>query len=215
MAPGMQSLRAAWDFWRPVMLVLPVPTALLTPFIQQSPTESISRSNVQLDFILSFLISSKLDFFPHGRIHCRPFAACALPHQMPFCQTAPLLPSVTQQQCVMEYWWEGSTSAIIQLLLVPGMPCSVFTSEWLFFFCLWTLPARCNFRLSFLCACVLPIFLWSLGIIFLDKGEWFYPVKLFAQLEVLNNSPTVMRGKRKGSCLAGTLNRPSELGRAP
>jgi len=29
---------------------------------------------------------------------------------MPFCQTAPLLPSVTQQQTVMDYWWDGSTS---------------------------------------------------------------------------------------------------------
>ena len=30
-----------------------------------------------------------------------------------FCQTAPLLPSVTRQQHVMEYWWEGSTSTAI------------------------------------------------------------------------------------------------------
>ena len=28
---------------------------------------------------------------------------------MPLCQTAPLLPSVTWQQNIMEYWWEGST----------------------------------------------------------------------------------------------------------
>jgi len=32
---------------------------------------------------------------------------------MPFCQTAPLLPSVTQQQNVMKYWWEGSTFTAI------------------------------------------------------------------------------------------------------
>jgi len=30
-----------------------------------------------------------------------------------FCQTAPLLPSVTRQQNVMEYWWEGSASTAI------------------------------------------------------------------------------------------------------
>jgi len=36
-----------------------------------------------------------------------------LPRQMPFCQTAPVLPSVTQQQHVMEYWWENSTSTAI------------------------------------------------------------------------------------------------------
>jgi len=32
---------------------------------------------------------------------------------MLFCQTAPLLPSVTQQQNAMEYWWEDSTSIAI------------------------------------------------------------------------------------------------------
>ena len=32
---------------------------------------------------------------------------------MPFCQTVPLLPSVTQQQDVTEYWWEGSVSTAI------------------------------------------------------------------------------------------------------
>jgi len=33
--------------------------------------------------------------------------------QTPFCQTALLLPSVTQQQHVTEYWWEGSISTAI------------------------------------------------------------------------------------------------------
>jgi len=32
---------------------------------------------------------------------------------MPFCQTAPLLPSVTQERNIREYWWEGSTSTAI------------------------------------------------------------------------------------------------------
>ena len=32
---------------------------------------------------------------------------------MPFCQTVPLLPSVTWQQNVMEYWCEGSASTAI------------------------------------------------------------------------------------------------------
>lgn len=39
---------------------------------------------------------------------------------MPFCQTASLLPSVTRQQHVMEYWWVGST-----LTAIPP----VFTSD--------------------------------------------------------------------------------------
>ena len=40
---------------------------------------------------------------------------------MPFCQTAPLLPSVTQQQNVMEYWWEGSTSTAIAPTFASGV----------------------------------------------------------------------------------------------
>ena len=41
------------------------------------------------------------------------FPLSELPCQMPLCQTAPLLSSVTQQQHVMEYWWKGSASAAI------------------------------------------------------------------------------------------------------
>ena len=37
----------------------------------------------------------------------------ALPCQAPFCQTAPLLSSVAQQQNLTEYWREGSTSTAI------------------------------------------------------------------------------------------------------
>jgi len=32
---------------------------------------------------------------------------------MSFCHTAPLLLFVTQQQHIMEYWWEGSPSTAI------------------------------------------------------------------------------------------------------
>ena len=52
-------------------------------------------------------------FFLHGGIQGHPFTPCTLPCQMLICHTAPLLPSVAQQQNVMEYWWEGSTSAAI------------------------------------------------------------------------------------------------------
>jgi len=52
-------------------------------------------------------------FFLHEGIQFQPFAPYTLPCQMPFCQSAPLLPSVTQQQNIMGYWWEGSTSAAI------------------------------------------------------------------------------------------------------
>ena len=36
------------------------------------------------------------------------FASWTLPDQAPFCQTAPWLPSVTQQPNMMGYWWGGS-----------------------------------------------------------------------------------------------------------
>ena len=39
--------------------------------------------------------------------------------QVPFCQAAPLLPSVTRQQSEMEYWWEHSTS-----IAIPPTPTS-------------------------------------------------------------------------------------------
>lgn len=38
------------------------------------------------------------------------FASYTLLCQMVFCQTVPLLPSVTLQQNAMEYWWVASTS---------------------------------------------------------------------------------------------------------
>ena len=52
-------------------------------------------------------------FFSHGWIQWHTFASYTLPYQTPFCQTAPLLPSVTLQLNVTEYWWEGSTSPAI------------------------------------------------------------------------------------------------------
>ena len=47
-----------------------------------------------------------------------PAASNTLPYQLPFCQTAPLLPSVTWQQYIMEYWQDGSTSTAIPPILV-------------------------------------------------------------------------------------------------
>ena len=52
-------------------------------------------------------------FFPQGEIQHHTFALYTLPSQTPFCQTAPLLPSLTQQPDVTECWWEGSTSSAI------------------------------------------------------------------------------------------------------
>jgi len=52
-------------------------------------------------------------FLLQGGIQFYPFASLILPCQIPLCQSAPLLPSVTQQQHGMGCWWEGSTSAAI------------------------------------------------------------------------------------------------------
>ena len=56
---------------------------------------------------------SRCHIFLRGGIQWHTIASFVLPCQMPFCQTAPLLPSVAQQQHVTEYWWEGSTSIAI------------------------------------------------------------------------------------------------------
>jgi len=40
-------------------------------------------------------------------------ASYGLPCQAPFCQTGPLLLSVSWQQNVMKYWWKGSASTAI------------------------------------------------------------------------------------------------------
>jgi len=45
-----------------------------------------------------------ISFFLHGGIHLHTFASWALPCQIPFRWTAPLLPSVTHTSV---YWWEG------------------------------------------------------------------------------------------------------------
>jgi len=50
-----------------------------------------------------------------------PFASFALPCQVPFCQTSPLLPFVTQQQNITESWWKHSTSTAIPPAFVPGV----------------------------------------------------------------------------------------------
>ena len=53
-------------------------------------------------------------FLPHEEIQRYTFASYVLPCRMPFCQTASLLPSVTQQQNLKEYLWEDSTSTAMQ-----------------------------------------------------------------------------------------------------
>ena len=52
-------------------------------------------------------------FFHMEEFNSIPLLHNAFPCQDAICQIAPLLLSVSQQQNVMEYWWEGSTSTSI------------------------------------------------------------------------------------------------------
>ena len=52
-------------------------------------------------------------FFPHEEIQLNMFASYALPCQMSFCQTTPLLPSIAWQQNKRENWREVSLSTAI------------------------------------------------------------------------------------------------------
>ena len=68
-----------------------------------------------------------MQLFPHGGIQFHTFIPHTLPRQAPLCQTAPLLPSVTWQQNVKEYWWEDSASAAIP---PPFASDGISQSEW-------------------------------------------------------------------------------------
>ena len=65
---------------------------------------------VSITFQKALMNINGCNSFPHEGIQWHTFASCTLPCQMPFCQTAPLLPSVAWQQNVREYWWKGSTA---------------------------------------------------------------------------------------------------------
>ena len=58
-----------------------------------------------------------VQFAPHGGIQFYPFVSYTLPCQVLCYQTAPLLPSVIQQQNGTKYWWEGLT-----LSAIPPIP---------------------------------------------------------------------------------------------
>ena len=49
-------------------------------------------------------VGIKFPIIPSNKLLC----------QARFCESAPRLPSVVQQQNEMEYWWEGSTSTAVQ-----------------------------------------------------------------------------------------------------
>ena len=53
------------------------------------------------------------NFFLHGAIQFHTFPSYPLPRQTPFCHASLLLPSVTWQHNITEYWWEGLTSTAL------------------------------------------------------------------------------------------------------
>jgi len=62
-----------------------------------------------------------VSFFLHGGIQWHTFASYALPCHTPLCQSAPLLPSVAQQQKVTEYCQEASVSIVIPPASTSGI----------------------------------------------------------------------------------------------
>jgi len=54
-------------------------------------------------------------FLPRGGIQFYPLCHI-ISHIRHHCQTVPLLPSVTQQQIAVGYWWKGSTSTAMSLI---------------------------------------------------------------------------------------------------
>ena len=78
-----------------------------TASLHSHPLSGLHKHSVRIDECLW------VTFFLRGGIQFHTFASLALPCQTSTCQTAPLLPSVTWQQNVTEYWWEGSASTAI------------------------------------------------------------------------------------------------------
>jgi len=75
--------------------------------LRSQPLFGLHRCSASVDEYQQML------FFPHEGTQWYLFSSYALPCQTPLCQTAPLLPSVSQPQNVMEYWWEGLISAAV------------------------------------------------------------------------------------------------------
>ena len=88
-----------------VPFFLIAPLSILTGHYEISPEPSLLQAEQsQLP---------KGAIFSTWRNSVHTFVSDTLPCQMLLCQTAPLLPSVTRQQNIMEYWQEGSTPTAI------------------------------------------------------------------------------------------------------
>ena len=99
---------------------------------------------------IHYLVSTNTQqLFLHGEVQWHTFVSSTLPCQRLFYQTAPLLPSVTQQQHVTEYQWEGSTSAASDVECqhheIWGITFRATPVKWqeLILFCSWSSWALC------------------------------------------------------------------------
>ena len=68
-----------------------------------------------------------MQFFPCGGNQLHTFASYEFLSQRPFCQSAPLLPDVTQQQNLVECWQKCSTSTAIAPTSVSDVACQFNT----------------------------------------------------------------------------------------
>ena len=84
---------------------------LLLPLLKCTTCPSLGH----IHWLVSIKFSKRqwVPFFPYAGTQWHTFASYTYPCQTLLCQTAPLLPSVTRQQHVMGYWWEGSISTAI------------------------------------------------------------------------------------------------------
>ena len=97
----------------------------LPPLVEHTYTSchlTVLASNLVPRNVLQLLMDvNGCHFFPRGRTQWYTFASSALPCQTPFYQTAPLLPSATQEQCVMEDGCECSASTAIPPTSASGI----------------------------------------------------------------------------------------------
>jgi len=100
----------------------------LSPLLKHTTHASLClHPLVSINIQQAWINVNRCDFFLHGGIQFHNFVAYALPHQTPFCQTTPLLPSVTWQQHVarniggMPYYITSASDVLGQRNKIGGI----------------------------------------------------------------------------------------------
>ena len=91
----------------PLTLLLPLLKCTSHPSLCSCPLVGLHKWSTSINEC------QRVPFFPHGGIQWHTLPSQALLCLMLLCRTVPLLPSVTWQQNVTEYWWEHSISTAI------------------------------------------------------------------------------------------------------